>query len=132
MLALARSEPDVAIARIEEARRLQPSNAIYAKMVAAIHRSAGRYSEAFEMSEQAAELQPGNPQLALEAARDAIRVIGGRDNLGRAIRWFDEVARIDPLGPGRGEAANFFEAIGRHDRAEEIRSGRADVSGSEG
>ena len=132
MLALARSEPDVAIARIEEARRLQPSNAIYAKMVAGIHRSAGRYSEALEMSEQAAELQPGNPQLALEAARDAVRVIGGRDNLGRAIRWFDETVRIDPLGPWRGEAANFFEAIGRHDRAEEIRSGRADVSGSGG
>ena len=132
MLALARSEPDVALARIEEARRLQPSNAIYAKMVAAIHRSAGRYPEALEMSEQAAELQPGNPQLALEAARDAVRVIGGRDNLGRAIRWYDEVVRIDPLGPGRVEAAYFFEAIGRHDRAEELRYGQSAVPGSGG
>ena len=121
MLALARSEPDVALARIEEARRLQPSNAIYAKMVAAIHRSAGRYPEALEMSEQAAELQPGNPRLALEAARDAVRVIGVRDNLDRAIRWYDEVTRIDPMGPGREEAADFFEAIGRHDRAEDLR-----------
>ena len=121
MLALARSEPDVALARIEEARRLQPSNAIYAKMVAAIHRSAGRNPEALEMSEQAAELQPGNPRLALEAARDAVRVIGVRDNLDRAIRWYDEVTRIDPMGPGREEAADFFEAIGRHDRAEDLR-----------
>ena len=132
MLALARSEPDVAFARIEEARRLQPSNAIYAKMVAAIHRSAGRYPEAFDMSEQAAELQPGNPQLALEAARDAVRVIGGRDNLGRAIRWYDELVRIDPLGPWSEEAAYFFEAIGRHDRAEELRYGQSAVPGSEG
>ena len=132
MLALARSEPDVALARIEEARRLQPSNPIYAKMVAAIHRSAGRYPEALEMSEQAAELQPGNPRLALEAARDAVRVIGVRDNLDRAIRWYDEVARIDPLGIGPEEAAIFFEAIGRHDRAEELRYGQSAVTGSGG
>ncbi|MEC9242375.1 MAG: hypothetical protein VYA48_06920, partial [Gemmatimonadota bacterium] len=116
----------------EEARRLQPSNAIYAKMVAAIHRSAGRYPEALEMSEQAAELQPGNPQLALEAAQAAVRVIAGRDNLGRAIRWYDEVARIDPLGIGPEEAADFFEAIGRHGRAEEIRYRRAVGPGSGG
>ena len=132
MLALARSEPDVALARIEEARRLQPSNAIYAKMVAAIHRSAGRYPEALEMSEQAAELQPGNPRLALEAAQAAVRVIGGRDNLGRAIRWYDELVRIDPLGSWSEEAAYFFEAIGRHDRAEELRYGQSAVPGSEG
>ena len=132
MLALARSEPDVALARIEEARRLQPSNAIYAKMVAAIHRSAGRYPEALEMSEQAVELQPGNPRLALEAAQAAVRVIGGRDNLGRAIRWYDELLRIDPLGPWSEEAAYFYEAIGRHDRAEEIRYGQSSGPGSEG
>jgi len=132
MLALARSEPDVALARIEEARRLQPSNAIYAKMVANIHRSAGRYPEALEMSEQAAELQPGNPQLALAAAQAAVRIIGGRDNPDRAIRWHDEVARLDPLGIGPEEAAIFFEAIGRHDRAEEIRYRRTAVPGSGG
>ncbi|SVB89521.1 uncharacterized protein METZ01_LOCUS242375, partial [marine metagenome] len=54
-------------------------------------------------------------------ARDAVRVIGVRDNLDRAIRWYDEVTRIDPMGPGREEAADFFEAIGRHDRAEDLR-----------
>ena len=101
-------------------------------MVAAIHRSAGRNPEALEMSEQAAELQPGNPRLALEAANDAVRVIGGRDNLGRAIRWYEELVRIDPLGPWSEEAAFFYEAIGRHDRAEELRYGQSAVSGSGG
>ena len=59
-------------------------------------------------------------------------MIGGRDNLGRAIRWYDEVARIDPLGPGTYEAADFFDAIGRHDRAEELRYGQSAVTGSGG
>jgi len=125
MLALARSEPDVALIRIEEARLLQPSNPDYAKLEAAIHRSAGRYSEALAMSERAAELQPGNPRLALEAAHDAVLVIGGRNNLDRAIRWYEELVRIDPMLAWSEEAAYFFEAIGRHDRAEELRNGRA-------
>ena len=53
-------------------------------------------------------------------------------NLGRAIRWYDEAVRIDPLGPWRGEAAYYFEAIGRHDRAEELRSGQSGVPGAGG
>ena len=132
MLALARSEPDVALARIEEARLLQPSNATYAKMVAAIHRSSGRYSEALEMSERAAELQPGNPSLALEAARDAIGLIARPDNLDRAGRWYDELVRMDPLGPGRAEAADFFEAVGRQEHSDELRYMTAAVSGAGG
>jgi hypothetical protein len=125
MLALARSEPDVALIRIEEALLLQPSNPDYAKLEAAIHRSAGRYSEALAMSERAAELQPGNPRLALEAAHDAVLVIGGRNNLDQAIRWYEELVRIDPMVAWSEEAADFFEAIGRHDRAEELRNGQA-------
>ena len=120
-VALSAGEVDEALARLEEARQLQSGNALYAAMEASLLRSVGRYPEALVMSERAAELQPGYPQHALEAARDAVRVIGVRDNLDRAIRWYDEVTRIDPMGPGREEAADFFEAIGRHDRAEDLR-----------
>jgi hypothetical protein len=56
-------------------------------------------------------------------------VISGRDNLGRAIRWYEEAVRI---GPSSQEAADFFEAIGRHDRAEEIRYGQSAGPGSGG
>ena len=59
-------------------------------------------------------------------------MINGRDNLGRAIRWYDELVRIDPMGPWSEEAVDFFEAIGRHDRAEEIRYGQSAGPGSGG
>ena len=131
-VALVAGEVDEVLARLEEARELQPGNALYAAMEASLLRSVRRLPEALAMSERAAELQPGYPQYALEAAHDAVRVIGGRDNLGRAIRWYDEVLRIDPMGPYREEAANFFEAIGRHDRAEEIRYGQSTGPGSGG
>ena len=124
-VALVAGEVDEALARLEEARQLQSGNALYAAMEASLLRSERRLSEALAMSERAAELQPGYPLHALEAARDAVRVIGRRDNLGRAIRWYDEVVRIDPMGPWSEEAADFFEAIGRHDRAEELRNRQA-------
>jgi tetratricopeptide (TPR) repeat protein len=132
MVALVGGEVDEALERVRKAGRLQPENALYAAMEASLLRSVGRFPEALVMSERAAELQPGYPQHALEAARDAVRVIGGRDNLGRAIRWYDELVRIDPMGPWREEAADFFEAIGRHDRVEELRYGQSAVPGSGG
>ena len=132
LVALSAGEVDEALARLEEARQLQSGNALYAAVEASLLRSVGRFPEALVMSERAAELQPGYPQHALEAAREAVRVIGGRDNLGRAIRWYDELVRIDPMGPWREEAADFFEAIGRHDRAEEIRYGQSAGPGSGG
>lgn len=132
MVALVGGEVDEALAHVGEAGRLQPGNAFYAAMEASLLRSVGRLPEAQVMSERAAELYPGNPSLALEAARDAIRLLTRPDNLDRAGRWYDELVRMDPLGPGRAEAADFFEAVGRHEHADELRHGWAADPGAGG
>ena len=63
--------------------------------------------------------------MAVRAARSAVGLLVQPGYLDEAIRWYESAASSDPLGVSRGEAADFFVAIGKRDRALELGWGRS-------
>ena len=80
----------------------------------------GRVEEAYRSSARAAQLRPGDPQMSLRAARNAVGLMVQPVYLEKAVRWYEAGLDADPLGPHRTEVAEFFRAIGRTDRAAEV------------
>ena len=62
--------------------------------------------------------------MAVRAARSAVGLLVRPGYLDEAIRWYELAAASDPHGPSRAEAADFFSAIGKRDRALELGWGR--------
>ena len=108
---------DTAEAEIARAIKLQPRNGYYAEVMADVYRFGGLQEAAFAEMERGAQLQPGIPYIALNAARSALAV----DRLDAAEDWYEHALASDPNGASALiEAAEFYARTGRPDRAVDI------------
>ncbi len=120
MVALVRGEAEEVDRHLAEALRAVPTDGILWSLQGEVHRGAGRAEEAYRASALAAELRPGDPVMALRAARDAVVLLARPGYLERATAWYETALAADPLGPHRAEVAGFLRAIGRMDRATDV------------
>ncbi len=123
MVAMTRSDGEVVESKLLEAVGHQPYDGLLWNLLGEVQASAGDHYLAHRSFARAAELRPGDPAMAVRAARSAVGLLVRPGYLGEAIRWYESAASSDPLGSSRGEAADFFFAIGRSDRALELERG---------
>lgn len=117
-----------ALQRLRTGIDLAPWEPSYKGLLASLLVQAGQPQDAYDLFEEAAELDPGSVQLALSTARLA-------DDLGRtekADRWYDEARQRDPNSPATlvliGQAAL---ATGELEKARALgeRAGELDPDG---
>ena len=95
-----------------------------------LYRETGNLGSAQLASSRAAALRVGDPVAALLAARDAALMVSLQPQAFEdAISWYETAIEADPHGPTVREGADFFELIGRANRAEAIRDGYLPVEG---
>jgi len=123
MEALVRGEAEAVEAQLSVALEAVPTDGALWSFWSEVERDAGRAEEVYRASALAAELRPGDPVMALRAARDAAALIGRPGYFERAVGWYEATLAADPQGPHRAEAAEFFRAIGRIDRSDEVWNG---------
>ena len=120
MMAMTRSDGEVIESKLLEAVRHQPYDGILWNLLGEVQASAGDHDLAHRSLTRAAELRPGDPAMAVRAARSAVGLLVRPGYLAEAIRWYEVAAASDPYGSSRAEAADFFSAIGKQDRALEL------------
>ena len=120
MVAMTRSDGEVVESKLLEAVGHQPHGGLLWNLLGEVQASAGDHDLAHRSFARAAELRPGDPAMAVRAARSAVGLLVLPGYLDEAIRWYESAASSDPLGVSRGEAADFFVAIGKRDRALEL------------
>ncbi len=89
---------------------LQPRNGFYAEGMALVYAESGLLDLAYEEHVRSARLRPGNPYVAVQAARAAIVV----NRLDVAREWYEQVLLDDPNGSSTYvEATRFLLELGR-------------------
>ncbi len=89
---------------------LQPRNGFYAEGMALVYAESGLLDLAYEEHVRSARLRPGNPYVAVQAARAAIVV----NRLDVAREWYEQVLLDDPNGGSTHvEATQFLSELGR-------------------
>ena len=120
MVAMTRSDGEVVESKLLEAVGHQPYDGLLWNLLGEVQASAGDHDLAHRSLTRAAELRPGDPGMAVRAARSAVGLLVRPGYLDEAIRWYEAAVASDPHGPSRAEAADFFSAIGKQDRALEL------------
>jgi len=88
---------------------LQPRNGFYAEGMALVYEESDLFDLAFEERVRSARLRPGNPYVAVQAARAALRV----SRLEVARGWYEQALVDDPSGGSiRAEATRFLSELG--------------------
>jgi len=126
MVSLVSGETESAYRYLASATNLVPEDGVLWSLRSEVELRAGRVEEAYQSSARAARLRPGDPEMSLRAARNAVGLMVQPVYLEKAVRWYEAVLDADPSGPRRTEVAEFFRAIGRTDRAAEVWDGNSD------
>ena len=119
MVAMTRSDGEVVESKLLEAVGHQPYDGLLWNLLGEVQASAGDHDLAHRSFVRAAESRPGDPAMAVRAARSAVGLLVQPGYLDEAIRWYESAASSDPLGVSRGEAADFFAVSYTHLRAHE-------------
>ncbi len=108
--ALAQDDYQAAGDEMLRAIELQPRNGFYAEGMALVYADSGLVDLAFEERVRSARLLPGNPYVAVQAARAAIVV----NRLDVARDWYEQVLLDDPNGGStQVEATRFLSELSR-------------------
>lgn len=96
---------------------LQPRRSLYADGMALVYSESGLHDLSYEELARSADLQPGNPFAAVQAAQAAIRI----GQIDPAAAWYQRAVVDGPHQAGvLADAAAFNAAIGRVERSREL------------
>jgi hypothetical protein len=113
-LALSQADYQVAGDELIRAIDLQPRNALYAEGMALVYGESELFELAFEERARSAQLRPGNPYLALLAAKAAV----GLNRYDNANQWIRRAVANEPYGSKvLASAASLWIEIGRPEQA---------------
>ena len=120
--AVAENDVEMATIHFDTAIRLQPGNVSAIQSRALIHRLRGEREASYQSSVVVAEMRPGVPGPALQAARDAVLTWSTVGRLAEARRWYRLAILADPFSAGIvAEVVEFLESTGRVAEAEQLR-----------
>lgn len=122
MISFVTADYEAAEKHIRHGIELRPDDGMLWQQLGQIQMATGQFEEAYRSSAYSAELRPGDPTMALQAARNSVRLVARPGYLNLAAKWYETAAAADPHGSYRSEAAAFFEATGALTRANELRN----------